>query len=346
MASLKALDSRDLYTVGWITALPLELAAATAILDEEHTKPLDFKKLPTDQNTYTWGCISGHNVVIASLPVGVYGETSATSTAMSMLHSFPNIRVGLMVGIGAAISRPEQGQDIRLGDVAVSEPSGRTGGVLQYDLRKAKTGGKYELKGSLNKPPPVLLTALAKLKGLHERKPSKITEYLLEMVKSNPQMATSKSRKPSYLYQGRENDRLFKAEYVHSSGFNCKDCDPQQEVSRENRDSDEPEIHYGIIASGNTLVKDATTRDSILQNIGEDCICFEMEAAGLMDSFPCLVIRGICDYADSHKNDRWQKYAAATAAGYAKEFLDVVPVEELENTKKAADVLEEGQFLS
>ncbi|KAH8598562.1 hypothetical protein B0O99DRAFT_567007, partial [Bisporella sp. PMI_857] len=334
-------ESRDRYTVGWIAALPLELAAATAMLDEEHPRPVDFEKPPADQNAYTWGRISGHNVVIASLPAGVYGETSAAATAMSMIHSFPHIRVGLMVGIGAAISRPWQGRDIRLGDVIVSQPDGRTGGVLQYDLRKAKPGGKQELKGSLNMPPQVLLTALAKLQALHERLPSKVPNFLEEMVKSNPQMAKSKPRKASYLYQGDENDRLFKAEYGHVDGFNCKDCDSQQEVSRENRDSNEPEIHYGIIASGNTLVKDAATRDLILQSTGEDCICLEMEAAGLMNNFPCLVIRGICDYADSHKNDRWQRYAAATAAAYAKEFLEIVPVEDLEKTQNAVDVLKE-----
>ncbi|KAL3444390.1 hypothetical protein BJX65DRAFT_310973 [Aspergillus insuetus] len=46
-----------------------------------------------------------------------------------------------------------------------------------------------------------------------------------------------------------------------------------------------------------------------------------MEAAGLMNTYPCLVIRGICDYADSHKNKAWQGYAAATAAAFAKELL-------------------------
>lgn len=54
-------------------------------------------------------------------------------------------------------------------------------------------------------------------------------------------------------------------------------------------------------------------------------MCFEMEAAGLMNDFPCLVIRGICDYADSHKNKTWQAYAAATAAACAKDILTIVP---------------------
>ena len=101
----------------------------------------------------------------------------------------------------------------------------------------------------------------------------------------------------------------------------------------------ELEIYYGIIALGNGLIKDGTTRDSIIQQTDENCICFDMEAAGLMNSFPCLVIRGICNYADSHKNDRWQRYAAATAAAYAKEFLGIVLAEDLKRTEKAVKVL-------
>lgn len=50
-----------------------------------------------------------------------------------------------------------------------------------------------------------------------------------------------------------------------------------------------------------------------------------MEAAGLMNDFPCLVIRGICDYADAHKHKRWQSYAAGMAAACALEILSVIP---------------------
>jgi nucleoside phosphorylase len=60
-----------------------------------------------------------------------------------------------------------------------------------------------------------------------------------------------------------------------------------------------------------------------------------MEAAGLMNSFPCLVIRGICDYADSHKNSQWQAYAARTAAAYAKGLLSVIPAAEVLETSLA-----------
>jgi nucleoside phosphorylase len=242
-----------------------------------------------------------------------------------MLSSFPQIRIGLLVGIGAGVARPDHGRDIRLGDIAVSQPHGSSGGVIQYDLVKMKPGDQRESRAFLSRPPEVLLKALSRLQAVHERKPSKVPAFLEKMARDNPKMAKSRY---GYVHQGFENDRLFKATNL------------TEEIQREERDSTEPEIHYGIIASGNTLFKDATHRDEILKHVGEECICFEMEAAGLMNNFPCIVIRGICDYADSHKNDRWQRYAAATAAAYAKELLGYVPSDDLRQTRKAIDILE------
>ena len=82
-------------------------------------------------------------------------------------------------------------------------------------------------------------------------------------------------------------------------------------------------IHYGLVASANSLMKDATARDTLIKK--HEVLCFEMEAAGLMNSFPCVIIRGICDYSDTHKSHAWQGYAAATAATYAKELLEIIP---------------------
>lgn len=93
-------------------------------------------------------------------------------------------------------------------------------------------------------------------------------------------------------------------------------------IQRPPRSNNHPVVHYGLIASGNQVMKHAPTRDALAKELG--VLCFEMEASGLMDNFPCLVIRGICDYADSHKNKQWQKYAAATAAACAKELLCLV----------------------
>ncbi|KAG9659423.1 purine and uridine phosphorylase, partial [Aureobasidium melanogenum] len=81
-----------------------------------------------------------------------------------------------------------------------------------------------------------------------------------------------------------------------------------------------PFVHIGTIGSASTVMKSGEHRDSIARK--NDIIAFEMEGAGVWDNLPCIVIKGICDYADSHKNKLWQDYAAATAASAAKAFLD------------------------
>jgi hypothetical protein len=95
-------------------------------------------------------------------------------------------------------------------------------------------------------------------------------------------------------------------------------------------------VHYGTIASGDQLISDAAERNRISAVLG-NVLCFEMEVAGLMNSFPCLVIRGVCDYANSHKNKRWQAYAAGTAAAYAKELLSMIPASDVMTTRKVEE---------
>ncbi|KAH2268208.1 hypothetical protein KXW02_002720 [Aspergillus fumigatus] len=86
-------------------------------------------------------------------------------------------------------------------------------------------------------------------------------------------------------------------------------------------------IYYGLIASGDRVIRSAMKRSKTGREIG-DILCFEMEAAGIMTEFPCIAIRGISDYADSHKSDIWQNYAAAAAAGCAKELLSYLDPED------------------
>jgi len=325
MPTLPALPNNE-YAVGIITALPLELTAARACLDEVHGKP--HWKNPSDTNTYSLGRIGDHKVVLACLPTGVYGTTSAAIVASQMLSSFPSIRFGLMVGIGGGA--PGEKHDIRLGDIVVSEPSGQYSGVVQYDLGK-RTATGFQLKGCLNKPPQVLLNAVARLKSDAMMGMDDIGTYLSEIVTKYPSMKTK------FSYQDAENDRLFQPDHLHVPGETSCDAGVVRVVDREPRPDTRPRVHYGLVASGNSLMKDSVTRDELAQSYG--VLCFEMEAAGLMDNFPCLVIRGICDYSDSHKNDLWQEYAAATAAAYAKNLLSLMDGSDVSKTEEAVKVV-------
>ncbi|KAM4060550.1 hypothetical protein HRG_001892 [Hirsutella rhossiliensis] len=126
------LRSPDLYSIGWIATLPIKRAAATALLNQRHEPPAGFEQHQSDTNSYTWGRMGEHNVVIASLPAGMPGNTSAATIVSNLLSSLLQIRIGLLVGIGGGIARPDQDRDIRLGDVVVSQPKGTHGGVVQY----------------------------------------------------------------------------------------------------------------------------------------------------------------------------------------------------------------------
>ncbi|ERF68823.1 hypothetical protein EPUS_06267 [Endocarpon pusillum Z07020] len=308
------------------------MAAARAALDEEHGMVM--VKDVQDHNSYFAGRVHEHNVVIACLPAGVDGTAAAASVAKDMVRTFKALRFGLMVGIGGGIPDLDKDKDIRLGDVVVSQPMGTNGGVIHYDKGKSLEGGKFQQKGSLNAPPSVLLTALNALQADHELEDSKMSTYLIEMFKRRPKM-----RATGYAFPGTDKDCLYQANYPHSIGSDtCDQCDKAHELHRRSRSSTEPQVHYGIIASGNQVVKDTAVRDLLRDDYG--ALCVEMEAAGLMNNFPCLIIRGICDYADSHKNNAWHRYAAATAAVYAKELLIYVSAEQISNEKPINQVLD------
>jgi nucleoside phosphorylase len=302
-------DSTDCYTVGWICALEEEYESACRMLDEEFSGPETDDK---DDNTYVYGRIANHHVVIGCLPAGRYGTNSAARVARDMVRSFPHLRFALMVGIGGGA--PTEDKNIRLGDVVVSQPRDGFGGVIQYDLGKKLQNGRFQKTGQLNAPPEKLLGVIPEIRRLYndKRKPDRIAEHLQRMDDMED-------------YQQPMLDHLYRTEYQHVGGKNCGQCDPNRIVERpERRVHRTVAVHYGTIASGNTVMKDATLRDAYAKDPELNILCFEMEAAGLMNNLPCLVIRGICDYCDSHKNDEWHKYAALTAAAYARELLLVL----------------------
>ncbi|KAF9886478.1 hypothetical protein FE257_011385 [Aspergillus nanangensis] len=315
--------SRHDYRIGWICALPLELAAAQAMLDKIHP-PLTNR--PEDRNTYVFGSIGLHNIVIACLPAGVYGTTAATATMVQMRSSYQSIEFCLMVGIGGGAPSPQA--DIRLGDIVVSAPTLRYGGVIQYDHGKAINGGQFMLTGTLDKPPEELLKTLSRLRAEHMLHGNRVQNFYSDALKRYPRLADA------FRYPGQSEDRLFVAEYDHVAD-SCDDCDLAMLQCRSPRTECQPCVFYGLIASGNRVLRDAKARDSLARQYG--ILCFEMEAAGLMDVFPCLVIRGVCDYSDSHKNKQWQGYAAAVAAAYTKELTLFLPAHERLNRLHGCD---------
>lgn len=293
--------SYDDYHVAWICALHIEMAAACAMLDVVHP---DLPWQINDSNSYSLGSIGHHNVVIACLPASQYGTNNAAIVLTHLMRTFRCVRVGLMVGIGGAA--PGMG-DVRLGDVVVGTR------VMQVDLGKMVDGGHLRRTATARIPASSLMKAVTALRSKHELKSSQLQSILQQKFANSPEFMCPDTP-----------DHLYYASYNHASSKpGCNDCDQDKLVPRSTRPSRDPTIHYGGIASGNQVMRSSTARDLIAREL--DIICFEMEAAGLMNIIPCLPIRGICDYSDSHKNKDWQKYAAAVAAAYATELLTALP---------------------
>ncbi|PKK53222.1 hypothetical protein CI102_2991 [Trichoderma harzianum] len=311
----------DEFTVGWICAISTELTAAQSFLDEKYDSVTNVSQ--GDYNNYTLGQIASHNVVMTVLPDGEHGTAAAAVVAVTMLNKFPNIRIGLMVGIAGGA--PSKNHDIRLGDVVVSYPLDGRGGVLQYDFGKTIQNQAFQITRFLDPPPFLLRSAVSALMANYESSGHDIKRTIEKIIEQTPRLREKYQRPPL------SSDILYRSAIIHPTDSEnpCLELcgvDPSRTIRREPRDNDyedDPAIHYGVIASAKRVMKDAQIRDKLAAE--KNVLCFEMEAAGLMNLFPCLVIRGICDYSDTHKNKQWQGYAAMTAAAYAKDLLSLMP---------------------
>ncbi|KAE8419717.1 hypothetical protein BDV36DRAFT_282129 [Aspergillus pseudocaelatus] len=212
-------------------------------LDEEHEGPDCVS--PNDNNSYTLGRAGRHNVVIAGLPSGEYGLSSAACVARDMLHSFPNIRIGLM-------------HDIRLGDIVVSIPRDGKSGVFQYDFGKTIQNQKFQSTGCLNQPPTVLRSAVSHFEAQYKSKRHRLEQTISDILEKNPRL------KKRYQRPDLSTDRLYLNRIIRplNGEADCEELcgdDPLHLISRPKRteDEDNPAIHYGLIASANQLMKDA-----------------------------------------------------------------------------------------
>ncbi|KAK4085591.1 uncharacterized protein Triagg1_581 [Trichoderma aggressivum f. europaeum] len=312
--------SNDEYTIGWISALHEEFMLAMAMLDEEHGRPQSTPR--DDTNAYHLGKIGEHNITMACLSGGQMGTGPAAIVAENMRRTFKNIKFALLVGIGGGV--PGEKKDIRLGDIVVSYPNGTYTGVVQYDYGKLNGSGDIERKDWFCAPAPKILATVDLLKAYHSRPKNPRNNI--------PGILNELGEQYTYPEEHATPDLLFEAECDHNIGAEtCDSCDKEALVQRRVRNSaSTPHIHYGIIASGSMVVRNGVERNKIDSRYANTIFCFDMEAAGLMNNFPCLIIRGISDYSDSHKNDQWRKRAAAVASAYAKELISLIEPSDVE----------------
>jgi len=320
------------FEIALICALPLEAECVQEVFDkfwEDEGKK--YGKAPGDPNAYTAGVIGEHNVVLAYMPS--MGTTSAAAVAGSLRVSFPNIKLALVVGICGGMPYGTDQEEIVLGDVIISQA------LVQYNFGRQYPGGferKKDVRDTLGRPSPEIRAIQAKLgtNRYKQRIQNNLATFLPEIVQKLP-----KTKHP-----GQENDILYRSSYIHQhySPGTCNECGKDDEICQvalktECEDlgcestmqvtrnrlmgalTTQPEIHFGIMGSGNTVMKSGQHRDRVAQADG--MIAFEMEGAGVWDYFPSIVIKGVCDYADSHKRKGWQRYAAAAAAACTKAFL-------------------------
>ncbi|KAK3942793.1 nucleoside phosphorylase domain-containing protein [Diplogelasinospora grovesii] len=344
---------REDFEIAIICALPLESNAITYLFDEffddTDGEGDPYQKVDGDPNHYTTGRIGKHNVVLVLLP-GM-GKVLAASAAASLHASYCNVRLALIVGICGGVPGPNKNDDeLFLGDVVISDA------LVQYDLGRRYPGGvflrKNNLKDSFGRPNKDVRALLKSFETDRNRdKLERRTAHFLRELEAT-YAARTRRRPGRYKYPGADEDELFQADYSHRHRFSacCNDettCDKALESScdeigceekylidrdglsgkRNLEDEDpakaqEPAIYIGSLASGDTVMKSGEDRDRIAKQ--EGILAFEMEGAGVWDEIPCIVVKGVCDYADSHKRKRWQDFAAATAASAAKALLEAL----------------------
>lgn len=328
--------NRDGFEIAIICALPLEANAVLCAMDDIwHDSRHYYGKIAGDDNCYDFGKIGLHNVVIVTLPS--MGLVRASSASRSLKMSFGSIKLALLVGICGAVPYSKDGSEIVLGDVIIGET------IVELDYGR-QYPGSFKRKDTLldvhGRPNEEILGLLQRWK----------VPVILETLRHGSMWhLKGLLQRLGIDYPGVSQDILFQYDDSHTHrgnciGYNeavselpqsslvvsCTDiiCNTSQIVARHRleqtirsgRRIPDPAIHIGSIGTSNAVMKSAWHRDQHAKS--EGIIGFEMEGAGVWDKFNCLVIKGVCDYADIHKNKIWQPYAAATAAAVAKEVLN------------------------
>jgi HEAT repeat protein/nucleoside phosphorylase len=305
-------------TIGIITALPEEYTAVKAMLKNVRSYQM---KGPS----YSRQCLLGeipalngekHTLVLL---LANKGNNIAASRATLLLEHFSNVKSVIMVGIAGGVPHPKNPDEhVRLGDVIVSDQ----GGVIQYDFVKEQSA---EIAyGHLPRPPnPRLLDAVR----------------LLEATKME-------GKRPWVKFINQAMQRLHIVRPPRETDILIGSTDQKKKVSHPRdlkRVDGEPRVFIGPVASANTLLKNPLKRDLLRDEFGVKAV--EMEGSGIADAtwdheVGYLVVRGICDYCDSSKNDIWHNYAAIVAAAYTRALLEQTPSQVLQTEIKGSRLQE------
>ncbi|TKW55178.1 Kinesin light chain [Colletotrichum tanaceti] len=347
MASHPRRRRREDFQIAVICALPLEYDAVVFACDEIWEEDRDLlRNASGDYNTYKTGRIGSHNVVLLLLP-GM-GKVNAATAAASLRSSFTEIKLAILCGICGGVPGVGTDNEVFLGDVIISKS------IVQYDLGRKYPdhfAPKDTVEDVLGRPSQGVRSLVASFQTLHGR--SDLQRRAGQALEQIQQRAAAEGHQNLYRRLA-EPDRLFEPDYLHrhrdSTSCGCSEsgaCEKALTTSCEMLQCDHsrimPRIHLttqafekqtlddtvpaqevrvlvGRLGSGDTVLKAGLDRDRIARE--HDLLAFEMEGAGIWDVIPCVIVKAVCDYADSHKNKKWQRFAAATAASATKALLE------------------------
>jgi nucleoside phosphorylase len=342
------------FTIAIICALKDETDAVEGMFDEFWKDSELSKKAEGDPNSYSIGRIGGHNVVLAFMP-GI-GKGASASVAASLRSTFSGIKLGLVVGIcgGVPPMEDDKREEMLLGDVVISTA------IIQFDFGRQYADDfqqKNTIEDNLGRPIPEIRSFLTKIqsmrgKGILQDKTLTHLTALFDKTDYSewtyPGASEDRLYPPTYRHKHQQPESCIICDKCKSQEDKvCKEaldsscsklmCNTEMQVIRKRLERPEScasqkepqerpqiahmlKIHFGRIASGDTVMKSGVHRDTWAKKA--NVIAFEMEGAGVWDNLPTVVIKGVCDYADSHKNKEWQKHAAASAAACTKAFLE------------------------
>ncbi|KAF5722923.1 MTA SAH nucleosidase [Fusarium mundagurra] len=301
MSSYRRPDGRGDFSVALVCALSLEFDAVCMVVDEFWDEDGDqFGKAEGDRNMYVTGRIDKHNVVIVLLGKGKVNSATAVT---SLRTSYPNICLTILVGICGAVPSIRE-RHIGLGDVVISDT------IVRYDFGH-QTDHEFVRKKTCHSdvvPKEIhnLLESLQTVLGKRRLMKGSVTDF--------EELKETAARLGQHGRYERPEESIISASGPMSQSLALRGQEVDQAI-----DIQPPTIHFGPMASGDTVMVSAEHRDRIAA--AENIIAFEMEGAGIWQELPCIIVKGVSDFADCEKTKEWQDYAAAMAAAISKTIL-------------------------